>query len=246
VGRRAHPDSLFVSSNGQAIRPESSPGYCRDHPGVRDGRPRLLRGGRRAGAGRARPSSAGTSGASRTSSTGRTRPTSPTPSSASARTRSARFREWLRAEVRHARRGERAWYRRFASWDEVEPSRLSTILSYTDYIDWKAFIADKLGEDLRDRYEAVKRGAPDRVTSHAAGVGPLRLAAPLGGPVRRLDDGRAGRLLRDVVLPEALGVRGPRRALARGAARLHALVRLRRGGAGSGSASCRAASGRSR
>ncbi len=29
------PDSLFVSSNGQAIRPESSPGYCRDHPGVR-------------------------------------------------------------------------------------------------------------------------------------------------------------------------------------------------------------------
>jgi beta-galactosidase len=26
VGRR-HPDSLFVSSNGQAIRPESSPGY---------------------------------------------------------------------------------------------------------------------------------------------------------------------------------------------------------------------------
>ena len=29
------PDSLFVSSNGQAIRPESSPGYCRDHAGVR-------------------------------------------------------------------------------------------------------------------------------------------------------------------------------------------------------------------
>ena len=34
VGRR-YPDSLFVSSNGQAIRPESSPGYCLDHPGVR-------------------------------------------------------------------------------------------------------------------------------------------------------------------------------------------------------------------
>ena len=30
---------------------------------------------------------------------------------------------------------------------------MSTILSYTDYIDWKAFIVDKLGEDLRDRYE---------------------------------------------------------------------------------------------
>ena len=34
VGRQ-YPDSLFVSSNGQAIRPESSPGYCLDHPGVR-------------------------------------------------------------------------------------------------------------------------------------------------------------------------------------------------------------------
>ena len=34
VGEK-YPDSLFVSSNGQAIRPESSPGYCRDHPGVR-------------------------------------------------------------------------------------------------------------------------------------------------------------------------------------------------------------------
>ena len=29
------PDSFFVSSNGDAIEPESSPGYCRDHPGVR-------------------------------------------------------------------------------------------------------------------------------------------------------------------------------------------------------------------
>src|SRR5919109_673742 len=34
VGEK-YPDSLFVSSGGQSIRPESSPGYCRDHPGVR-------------------------------------------------------------------------------------------------------------------------------------------------------------------------------------------------------------------
>jgi beta-galactosidase len=49
---------------------------------------------------------------------------------------------------------------------------MSTILSYTDYIDWKSFIVSKLGEDLRDRYEAVKTIAPSHiVTSHAAGVG---------------------------------------------------------------------------
>ena len=29
-----HPDALFVSSNGQSIKPESSPGYCLDHPAV--------------------------------------------------------------------------------------------------------------------------------------------------------------------------------------------------------------------
>ena len=35
---------------------------------------------------------------------------------------------------------------------------MSTILSYTDYIDWKTFIADKLGEDLRDRYRGGQDG----------------------------------------------------------------------------------------
>ena len=84
----------------------------------------------------------------------------------------ARFREWLQKKYGSLDALNQAWYRRFTSWDEVEPNRLSTILSYTDYIDWKPFIADKLGEDLRARYEAVKRGAPDRIaTSHAAGVG---------------------------------------------------------------------------
>jgi beta-galactosidase len=34
VGER-FPYSLFVSSGGEAIQPESSPGYCRDHSGVR-------------------------------------------------------------------------------------------------------------------------------------------------------------------------------------------------------------------
>ena len=72
---------------------------------------------------------------------------------------------------------------------------MSTILSYTDYIDWKTFIADKLGEDLRDRYRAVKTVAPETiVTSHAASRGALRVAESLGRAVGRLDDGAAGGL----------------------------------------------------
>ena len=136
------------------------------------GRPRLLRGAGAARGGEPGASSASTSGASPTSSTGRRRPTSRTPSSASAGTRVGRFRRWLERKYASLDALNAAWYRRHASWDEVEPNRLSTILSYTDYIDWKSFIAAKLGEDLRARYEAAKRGAPDRVaTSHAAGVG---------------------------------------------------------------------------
>ncbi len=34
IGRK-YPDAHFVAINGQALRPEAPPGYCMDHPGVR-------------------------------------------------------------------------------------------------------------------------------------------------------------------------------------------------------------------
>ena len=58
---------------------------------------------------------------------------------------------------------------------------MSTILSYTDYIDWKTFIADKLGEDLRDRYRAVKTVAPEHDRHQPCrGCGAVRVAAITG------------------------------------------------------------------
>ena len=170
VGRQ-YPDSLFVSSNGQAIRPESSPGYCLDHPGVRKADLAFYEAvARRAGAS---PAFLGFDLWSEPHVINWANPTYiPNPEFCFCRNTVARFREWLKKKYGTLDALNAAWYRRHASWDEVEPNRLSTILSYTDYIDWKRFIADKLGEDLRARYEAAKRGAPDRVaTSHAAGVG---------------------------------------------------------------------------
>jgi beta-galactosidase len=170
VGRR-YPDSLFVSSNGQAIRPESSPGYCLDHPGVRQADLAFYEAvARRAGAS---PAFLGFDLWSEPHVINWANPTYiPNPEFCFCRNTVARFREWLKKKYGTLDALNAAWYRRQASWDEVEPNRLSTILSYTDYIDWKLFIADKLGGDLRARYEAAKRGAPDRVaTSHAAGVG---------------------------------------------------------------------------
>ena len=166
-----HPDSLFVSSNGQAIRPESSPGYCRDHPGVRALDTQFYA----ALAQRAVKSSAfiGWDLWSEPHVINWANPTwIPNPEFCFCPHTIRRFRGWLQKKYGAIDELNRAWYRRFTTWEQVDPSRMSTILSYTDYIDWKRFIADKLGEDLRDRYEAVKRVAPRTiVTSHAAGVG---------------------------------------------------------------------------
>ncbi len=168
---RKFPDSLFVSSNGEAIRPESSPGYCLDHLGVREADLAFYR----ALAERARRSSAflGWDLWSEPHVVNWANPTYiDRPEFCFCTYTKRRFRDWLRRKYGSLDALNEAWYRSYTSWDEVEPNRLSTILSYTDYIDWKTFIQDKLAEDLRARYEAVKSVAPDHVaTSHAAGVG---------------------------------------------------------------------------
>ena len=170
VGRK-YPDSLFVSSNGQAIEPESSPGYCRDHPGVRAADNAFYA----ALAQRVRdnPAFVGWDLWSEPHVINWANPTwIPNPEFCFCPYTMKRFRGWLQQKYGSISSLNDAWYRRFTDWEEVKPSRMSTILSYTDYIDWKAFIVAKLGEDLRDRYRAVKDVAPRTiVTSHAAGVG---------------------------------------------------------------------------
>lgn len=166
-----YPDSLFVSSNGAAVVPESSPGYCMDHPGVRKADlgfyAALAEHLRRS------PAFAGWDLWSEPHVINWATPGYiPNPEFCFCRNTVARFRSWLRRKYGGIDKLNTAWYRQFQSWEDVEPGRLSTILSYTDYIDWKTFLSDKLGGDLRDRYLAVKQAAPDQiVTSHAAAVG---------------------------------------------------------------------------
>jgi beta-galactosidase len=170
VGER-FPDSLYVSSNGDAIRPESSPGYCRDHPGVRAADDAFYAAlARRV---KDHPAFLGWDLWSEPHVINWANPTwIPNPEFCYCPYTKRRYRQWLEKKYGTLEALNSAWYRRFTAWDQVEPSRMSTILSYTDYIDWKAFIVDKLGEDLKDRYDAVKQVAPGTiVTSHAAGVG---------------------------------------------------------------------------
>lgn len=170
VGRK-YPDSFFVSSDGSAVKPESSPGYCLDHPGVR--KADLAFYGALAERARAHPHFIGWDLWSEPHVINWANPTYiQRPEFCFCHNTKARFRTWLRKKYSSLDALNEAWYRGYESWEEVEPGRMSTILSYTDYIDWKTFIYEKLGEDLRDRYLAVKQVAPETiVTSHAAGVG---------------------------------------------------------------------------
>ena len=103
----------------------------------------------------------------------------------------ARFRDWLKRKYRTLDAVNSAWYRTFSSWDEVEAPRFGTILSYTDLIDWKTFIAAKLEEDLKLKADA---SAP---RGRAPGVQPFRCAGNHAQSALRVR--QSGRLVDDAV-----------------------------------------------
>jgi beta-galactosidase len=163
-----HPHTHFVAQDGTEIPPQNAPGYCTDHPEVRE----LVHAfyTHVAEVASAYPNLAGWDLWSEPHIINWAHidyianvqfcfcPAT-----------QARFRAWLRRKYGTLDALNQAWYRTFASWDDVEAPRFSTILSYTDYIDWKTFIYERLAEDLGARYDAVRRGGSDHViTSHAA------------------------------------------------------------------------------
>ena len=81
----------------------------------------------------------------------------------------AKFRNWLQKKYGSLESLNHAWYRNFTSWEDVEAPRFGTILSYTDFIDWKNFIYEKLANDLGMRYEAIRKiDTTHVITAHAA------------------------------------------------------------------------------
>ena len=90
----------------------------------------------------------------------------------------ARFREWLKHKYGSLAALNEAWYRTFQGWDEVEAPRFGTILSYTDFMDWKAFIADKIAADLGMKAAAVRRADPTHIVSSHSDA-PSVLTSPL-------------------------------------------------------------------
>ena len=84
-----------------------------------------------------------------------------------------RFREWLQMKYGTLEKLNVAWHRTFTDWKQVEPPRYGTILTYTDFMDWRVFYGYKLAEDLKMRNGAVKAiDATHVTTSHAPNPSP--------------------------------------------------------------------------
>jgi beta-galactosidase GanA len=170
VGQR-YPDARFVDRSGAVIDSQAAPGYCVDHHGVRAEIVKFLQ----ALSAEANKSSAlyGWDVWSEPHVINWAEfPYLENPEFCFCAYTQARFREWLKTKYHALDALNRAWYRSFESWDQVQPPRFPTILSYTDYLDWRAFIEEKLAEDLNTRVDAIRSmDASHPITSHAAAPG---------------------------------------------------------------------------
>ena len=172
VGRK-HPDGHFVSQGGAVLKSQAAPGYCFDHPGVRAAVLAFFAEVARHAS--ASPAFHAYDLWSEPAVMNWAQPAYlPNAQFCYCPHSIARFRRWLTA--RHGTIGalNRAWYRTFSDWSEVEPPRFGTILTYADYMDWRVYIGDKIADDLRARAGAVRAIDPSHVlTSHAPNPSPV-------------------------------------------------------------------------
>lgn len=175
VGKR-YPDSSFVSDQGARIGSQASPGYCLDHSGVRaDMMAFIAAAAARAAAHR---SFYGIDVWSEPHIVNWVWFNSPVEFCYCPHTQ-ARFRKWLEGKYGTVDALNAAWYRTFSSWTDVEAPRYGTILSYTDFIDWKTFVAVKLREDLKMKADAASPRGSHPVSSHSDA--PSIMLSPLSG-----------------------------------------------------------------
>lgn len=173
VGEK-HPDARFVSSNGVAVESQAAPGFCFDHAGVQAKVLEFFKAAARAVKGKpalygwdlwSEPHIINWAEVYYVGDLASVQ-------FCYCHSTQARFRDWLEKKYGTIEVLNKAWYRTMKSFDEVQPPRYGTILTFTDYIDWKEFISDKLAEDLALKAAAVKSVLPDTVvTSHSAAPG---------------------------------------------------------------------------
>jgi beta-galactosidase len=172
----SYPDASFVTDQGQKIGSQASPGFCIDHPQVREAMKAFIA----AAAARARTHTSlyGFDVWSEPHIVNWVWFNTPVEFCYCPYTQ-GKFREWLRKKYRTLAALNTAWYRTFTDWNEVEAPRYGTILSYTDYMDWKTFVADKLRDDLATKADATGARGALPISSHSDA--PAVLISPLSG-----------------------------------------------------------------
>jgi beta-galactosidase len=163
-----YPDGRYVAASGDAIDSQGSPGYCYDHPGVRERAGLFL--GELAGRLAGRAAFRGWDLWSE--------PhvvqwsyfdflTEPAMFCYCPHT-VARFQDWLRGRYGGIDELNAAWYRGFTSFGEVTPPRFTTLMTSVPVLDWQHFLMDKLAADLRWRHDEVRRADSHVTSSHSA------------------------------------------------------------------------------
>jgi beta-galactosidase len=171
-----YPDASFVTDQGTRIGSQAAPGSCLDHPGVRADHAAFIN----AVAARAarHESLVAIDLWSEPHIVNWVWFNTPVEFCYCPHTQ-RRFREWLERRYRTLDALNAAWYRTFTSWDQVEAPRYGTILSYSDFIDWKTFVAAKLQEDLKMKADASAARGARPATSHSDA--PSIMLSPLSG-----------------------------------------------------------------
>ncbi len=164
---RLYPSGRFVDSSGAVITSQSAPGFSIDDPGVRSEALAFLR--------------ALSQDANRFSAlygwdawsephliNWAEFPYLSNPEFGFNPATQERFRKWLQEKYKTLDQLDAAWYRTYTNWNQVEAPRFPTILSYTDYIDWRRFIDEKLAADLALRVSAIRTADKTHpITSHS-------------------------------------------------------------------------------
>ena len=185
VGQK-YPDGHYAAQDGEAIPSQAAPGYCFDHRGVRKAVLDFFQEVARHVAGS--PAFYGWDLWSEPAALNWARVGYKSePMFCYCPSSMERFRLWLKRKYGTLDQLNEAWHRTFIDWDQVEPPRYGTILTYTDFMDWRAYYGYKLAEDLKLRNEAVKAIDPEHVTtSHAPNPSPL--VRTLADPYDPTDD----------------------------------------------------------
>lgn len=163
-----YPDSLFEDRAGLKIHSQASPGYCSDHPKVREHITEYLK--RLAQVVSYHPSFLAWDIWSE-----------PhivqwswidfmyNPWFCYCEYSKKRFIEWLKNKYRDIRELNSVWYRKHRDWEEIVIPRYTSLSSFSDLLDWIQFNIEKIAEDLEWKVNSIKSIDKEHpISSHSA------------------------------------------------------------------------------